>query len=102
MPETVYGVIVDHADRLHESITDRRPDELEAAPLEILAERLRRGAAGRDLIQPAPAVDDGRATDELPDIGVEGTMLLPDFQEGAGVDDGGIGSSLASSGWSPS
>ena len=41
-------VVVDHADRLHERVADRRPDEAEAAPLQVLAQRLRlRGLGGQ-------------------------------------------------------
>src|SRR4051794_26414841 len=44
-PRTRRQVVVDHADRLHEGVHRRRPDEAEAAALELLGERLglRRG-----------------------------------------------------------
>jgi hypothetical protein len=38
-PEAIDGVIVDHADRLHERVADSRPDEPESPGSEVLAER---------------------------------------------------------------
>src|SRR5580692_9751872 len=35
-PKAPRGVVVDDADRLHPSVDDRRADELEAAPLQLL------------------------------------------------------------------
>src|SRR3954465_12417876 len=64
-------VIVDHADRLHEGIADRRADELEAALQEIFAKSVRLGGLRRHIAAAPPAVDARSAADEAPDVGVE-------------------------------
>ena len=40
-PETTDNMIVDHTRGLHVRIADRRADELEAALLQVLAQRIR-------------------------------------------------------------
>src|SRR5581483_7896926 len=55
--EAGHDVVVDHARRLHEGVTDRRADEAEAAALQILAHRPRFLRLGRDLPELAEAPD---------------------------------------------
>jgi hypothetical protein len=43
--------------------------------------------AGRDVAEAAPGILDRAAVHEAPLVGGEGAELLPDLQEGAGVDD---------------
>ena len=62
-PKAFQRVIVDDADGLHPGVGDRRPDELEAAPLQFLRDGIRQGRAG----DPALAVaEDRRAIGEGP------------------------------------
>src|SRR5688572_7829912 len=61
-------VIVHHPRRLHVSVDDRAADELEAALLEILAERIRFGRDRRDLLLLRPAILDRLAADERPQV----------------------------------
>ena len=82
-----YLVIVHHADGLHEGVADGRADEVEAAFLEVLRERVRFESGSRDLGQTLPVVDPGRAADELPDVGVERFELLLHLEKAAGVAD---------------
>jgi len=42
MPKTIHGVVVDHSGGLHHRVTNRRTDELEAAPQQIPAHRVAR------------------------------------------------------------
>src|SRR6476646_4931700 len=64
---TVDYVIVDHADRLHVCVDDRRSNEAETAALEIAAECVRFGGRCRNLTQrfppilPRPALDASQA-----------------------------------------
>src|SRR5438105_2227742 len=51
VPEAVGGVVVDHADGLHERVADRRSDEPEAAPLEVAAHGLGGRRLGGDLTE---------------------------------------------------
>src|SRR5262245_43875030 len=83
----IHGVVVHHPDRLHESITDSGAHELEPAPQEVLAQRVRLLGARRDLLEGAPAVHLGLPPHEGPEIGVEGPELALDLQEGPGVPD---------------
>ena len=48
-PKTIDDVIVDHPGGLHMSVADRRTDELEAALLQVFAQRIR-FIAGRPVI----------------------------------------------------
>src|SRR5690348_1942501 len=65
LAEAVRGVVVHHADRLHERVADGGADEPEAALQQILAHRL--------------------GVVEAPDIGVEAAEFLPHREERAGV-----------------
>jgi hypothetical protein len=83
-------VIVDHADRLHERVTDDRADEPEAAPAQVTAQGSRDIRLGGDVTERRPGVLDRRSPDESPDIPVEGAVLPLDRATGAGVGDGGL------------
>src|SRR5260370_1355118 len=67
--EAAGQVIVDHADRLHVRIDDRRADEAEPSALQIPAERVRFRRGGRDLPHHLPAIPLRTPADELPAIG---------------------------------
>src|SRR5207245_3010917 len=66
VPETIKGVVIDHADGLHHRVTDRRTDELKTALDQILAQviglrRVRGGVFNR-----APGILLRLAAYELP------------------------------------
>src|SRR5581483_4634099 len=81
--EAADDVVVDHADRLHERIADRRADEAEAAALEVAAHRLRVVRFRGDLGERLPPVHARRAADERPQVRVE----APELDRGARVAD---------------
>ena len=71
MAKATNNMIVHHAGGLHIGVDDRRTDETEAAPLEVAADCLGQGRAGRNLIELRPCVQDRYAIDERPDVGGE-------------------------------
>ncbi len=81
-------MIVHHAHGLHERITDRRTNEIEAATLEIAAKQIRfqRMSLGRR----AAFALDSSSLDELPDIFIETAKLFLDIKECFGVPNGRI------------
>ena len=68
-------MVVHHARRLHERITDRRSDKTESAFPEVLTHRVGFGSRRRNLLQRFPAVQTRASADELPDVAVEGAEL---------------------------
>src|SRR5919204_2653588 len=74
--KAVDGVVVHHPCRLHERVADRRADEAEATPLQILRQRTRLRRLRGDLRERAPLVDDRLAADERPEVRVERAVLL--------------------------
>ena len=88
--ETRNQMIVDHARALHEGVANGRADEAEAALLQIFAEGVGFGGLCREAFVGFPSVLFGLAADEAPDVGVEGAEFFLNFQEGAGVTDGGV------------
>src|ERR1700752_2155764 len=86
VPEAARVVVVDDADRLQEGVDDRGPDEEEAAPLELLAERVG-GPGARGHRAPARAALDRLAAGEVPKEPVEAAELALDSQESPGVRD---------------
>src|SRR4051812_26068933 len=86
--EAVQIVIVDHADGLHERVTDRRADELETALREILTQRIGdRRARGDRLSALSPQ---RLAVDKAPHVVVETSELALHFAESLRVGDRGI------------
>ena len=69
-------MIVRHPDRLHECVTDRGADELEAAAFQLFAHPVGLGSAGGNLLHRFPAVLDWLAVDELPDELVKRTEFV--------------------------
>ena len=74
-------VVVYQAGGLHECVANRRPDEAKAPSLEILAHRLRLRGLRREVAKRAPAADDRRSADELPDVYVEASKRLADLED---------------------
>src|ERR1039458_10891187 len=67
MPETIRRVVVDHAGRLHESIANRRADELETASFQFFAHRIGFLRARGYIGEAAPCILFRFALDKLPD-----------------------------------
>src|SRR5262249_57026659 len=88
--ETVHEVVVDHADRLHVGVDDRRADEAEAPALQVLAERVGFRGGRRNLPRLLPTVHPGAPADELPAVGVETAELLLDREKPPRVGDRGF------------
>src|SRR5215470_10348467 len=75
-----HQMVVDHADRLHESIDDGRADELEPAACQFLGDLARDRGLGWDLPDAAEVVDLGLATDEIPQQPREARAFLHDLE----------------------
>lgn len=73
---TVHEVIVDHAGRLHQSVTDCRTDKLEATAKKIAAHRIGFCAARQHLCWAPPSILNRFAADEAPKVGVETAELF--------------------------
>ena len=90
VPEAIDKVVIHHANRLHESITDRAADELEAPAFQVLAHGIRFGCLGRNDLHRLPCVLLRLASDELPDVFIECAVLLLHGQKRFGILDGGL------------
>src|SRR4030095_8853849 len=90
VPKAVDHVIGDEADRLHERITDGRPDELEPALSQVAAEGIRVWRTRRYLPRAAPLVHTGASPDELPDVVVEAPEFFLDGKKRSRVADGAL------------
>src|SRR5689334_19294838 len=87
-PEAVNRVIVDEPHRLHERVTDRRPDEFESAVQQVAAEGVRLRCSRRDLPARLPAIHPRLAADKSPDVVVETPKLPLNSQKRLRVPDG--------------
>ena len=90
VPGAIDHVIVHHPGRLHHRVADCRSDELESAPDQLLAHRVRLDRARRHLLQRAPLVDPRPSADESPDVIVEAAELFLHGDERLRVADRGI------------
>src|SRR5580692_6423562 len=86
--ETVDDVDVDHADGLHEGVTDCRSDKFEAALFEIFAHRIGFPSLRGDLLHRLRRVDARLAADELPDVAIEAAELFLHAEKCFRVSDG--------------
>src|SRR5207253_9513501 len=73
--EAVRRVIVHHPRRLHERVADRRPHELEAARLELAAERARRVRLGRHPARRRPGVLVRRSEEHTSELQSRGHLV---------------------------
>src|SRR5579884_2120247 len=78
-------MIVDHADGLHERITDGRSHERKAAPAQVFAQRIRNGRARGDVARRSPARNDRASVDETPNVPIEAAELFAHRKQGARV-----------------
>ena len=89
MPETINGVIVRHAARLHKCVANGRAHELEAAFFQIFAQGVGLRCSGRNLLMCLPEILEWRAADELPQVVIETSELFLHFEKGLRVGHGG-------------
>ena len=89
MPETIHGVIIHHAARLHKCVTNCRAHELEAAFFQVFAHGVGLRCSSRNLLVCLPEILEGRAADELPQVVIETSELFLHFEEGLRVGHGG-------------
>lgn len=94
--ETTYDVIVDHANCLHEPVTNCCPNELEPSFLQIFAHGFRLRSAGRNIRHLLPRVLNRPSLNELPDVMVKASKLFLYPQEGSSVSDGRVDFQLVS------
>jgi hypothetical protein len=78
-------VIVDHADCLHEGVTDGGADKSETALLQVPAHGVGFGGPGGKLFQRPPGVPLGFAAHELPNVPIEASEFLLNGKKGPGV-----------------
>src|SRR5438094_10601114 len=84
--KAVDDVVVDEPRRLHERVADRRPDEAEAALLQVLAHRLRLSGRSRDIGELLPPIHQRLAVDEAPQVVAQAL----EFEYAPGVVDRGL------------
>jgi len=82
-------VIVDHPDGLHKRVADGRAHELEAARLEVPAQRVGFGRSVGNFLERSPPVPFGLAADESPEIGVKAPELFLNGEKRLRVGDRG-------------
>src|SRR6516225_7057358 len=70
----------DPADRMHESIGDRRPDELESLSLEFFCQSFRQGRFSRNLIRIRPMIDHRFAVNQVPQKRIQAAKDLLNLQ----------------------
>ena len=75
-------VIIDHACGLHVAVDDGWADEIEAALFHVPGNGFRQPGFRRQVFHAFPAVVDGVAIDETPDIFAEGTEFFSHGDEG--------------------
>src|SRR5579884_571317 len=84
-----HEVIIDHADGLHQCVTNRRADKFESASQQVAAHRVRFGCARRHIAHAPPAILDRLAANETPEISVETSEFFLHREERLRVFDGG-------------
>src|SRR5262245_4647683 len=75
-------MVVDHSNRLHEGIADRRTHKRETTLQQVSAHHIRFVRSWRHFSMCTPAVDSRLAADELPDVGVEAAEFVLNRQKG--------------------
>ncbi len=82
-------MVIDHADRLHVCVNDRRSHKSKPPDFQVLTEQLGFLRYGRDLAHLLPPIEDGFVSDKLPDVSVEAYEFFLHFQESLRVVDRG-------------
>ena len=86
--ETGGGVVIHHADGLHEGIADGATHKAEPSFFEIFTHGIRNLCGGRDVLPLFPAILDGAILHELPDIPIKGSMFFLYCYESLGIGHG--------------
>src|ERR1043166_3594406 len=79
--KTCRRMVIDHAHRLHERITNRRTHKTETAFFQILAHRIGLGSFCRNVFRCNPLVAFWFSADKLPNIFIEAPEFLPRSEE---------------------
>ena len=90
MSKTIDGMVVYHADCLHEGVADGRADEIEAVVLQVPAHLFGYSGLRRDLPDAVPAVLDRDIVDIAPQVACKRRIFFEKLQESAGVFDRGL------------
>ena len=90
VPEAINDMVIDHPSRLHKSVANRRPYELEAALSQILAHRIRFFGGAWNVAHALPCILHRCVIDELPNIGVEAAKMPLHLDKSFGIHDGGL------------
>jgi glycerophosphoryl diester phosphodiesterase len=75
VPEAINDMVIDHPSRLHKSVANRRPNELEAALSQILAHRIRFFGGVWNVAHALPCILHRCVIDELPNISVKAAKM---------------------------
>src|SRR6185503_11777 len=81
MPKTFEDMVVHHAHRLHERVTNRGSDKSKTSLLQITAHGLRFGGFRRHLSQVRPSIHQRSMVYKLPQVIAEAAKLLLNSQE---------------------
>src|SRR6266851_9719990 len=81
IPKTTHLVIIYHANRLHESVTNRRPNKLESAFEQVFTHLLRLSSLGGQSLFGLPRINDRLAIHKLPSVFVKTAKLFLHRQE---------------------
>src|SRR5439155_1294656 len=90
VPKAPDKMVVDHSNGLHERITNRAANELEATSLEILAHGVRLWGHRRNFLDRLPGVLFRFVADEAPDVSVKRAELPLNGQDRLAVLNGGF------------
>src|SRR5262252_4756219 len=90
VPKAINDMVIDHPSRLHKSIANRRPYELEAALSQILAHRIRFFGGAWNVAHALPCILHRCVIDELPNIGVEAAKMPLHLDKSVGIQNGGF------------
>src|SRR6202035_1132439 len=81
MPRTSYQLIVHHPGRLHQCVADCRACKFESTPQQVAAHLIGFRGPSRHFAHPSPTVLDRLATNETPQISVEGSEFFADSEK---------------------
>ncbi len=83
--EAIDCVVIDHSGRLHEGVTDRGANKVEASLLQIFAHGVGFRSASREFLSSPPPIHARLAADKLPDVAVKTSKFFLNRQEGFGI-----------------
>ena len=86
--KAVGGMIVDHANGLHERITNRRADEFEPPPFQVLTHGIGEWRVAGNVLGRFPTIVDWSPFDELPNILIKASKFLLDEKKSLCIGNG--------------